>query len=131
MKKKRQRHYGYAADGSPCALWRAACVSEVKFPPRSKRLEGICAIRLDVLTWPQLVVGKTLDLIFGDPRVLRRCTILSQDDNPLPRTARFLRFSSGEFVFRYRGGRVWGRYPDFALLAQAEKELKRRKEERR
>jgi hypothetical protein len=97
-------YYDYDADISVAG--RADVVSEVKLPRLDPKFKGKCAILSKHIS-AKLKIGQTVNLAFGDPRILRGCKKLSPKRNPCPTkkpTAITKRFM---VVFKFQGGKFW------------------------
>ena len=128
MPAKRKRLFGYREVPKRSAVRMAFLVSERKLPKPSKRFKGACVdIHSNTISL-QLCkqTGAAVDLAVGALIVLRRCTMLSLEENPVPEEAMCLQHNAFGcvFVFRYRGARIWGVSVMFSELCSVENEHK-------
>lgn len=106
MKKRRKLFY-YDYNGRfACDRANAKLISEIKLPGLSEdpRLVGKCAFDYFDRGMREIPVGTVLDLVFGDPIVLKRCKALLLVTKDVPRVARKWSKIS---VFRYKRKRFW------------------------
>lgn len=113
------------------AICLMVAASEKKLPAPSKMFDGICCSRMPKIS-RKLEIGSVVDVAFGDPIVLRNCTLLSRNQENLPEImAKVREQEPGEgpiLTFEYRGKKLWV-CSDFAcLLKELEKEKAARKE---
>jgi hypothetical protein len=133
--RKRKRLYGYGISSARSAVRFAILVSERKLPRPDTRFRSLCAGICGGGKQPRSLrrVGAVVDLAFGDPIILKRCTVLSLTKNPPPERARCFQGAKDTEIlgFRYRGARVWGDRWCFCTLGALKRELARRKRVRR
>lgn len=111
--KKFRELYPKGFDGS------VYLVSEIKLPEKTR---GKCAFRS--LWKNRIAVGSVVDLVFGDPRILRRCTLISKDARDAPKEIR-----RGEKIwkFKYRGKYLWAHSFACIRVSRRKKQQSRRK----
>jgi|GEM_PF-1732614 len=83
---------------------RGGVISEVRFPRTRK---GVCIGTL--LRTNDISEGQTVDLLFGDPRKLEKCTLISKNAQDAPKTMQEDEKERGHDIwkFKYKGKYFW------------------------
>lgn len=77
-------------------------ISEVELPPFAEDISG-CASDFDLPD--KFPIGSKVDLVFGDPRIIPGCTLLSDQAEELP--DEFSDLKNRAMTFEYNGGKIW------------------------
>lgn len=120
MAKKKQ-WYIYDPYSPALSIEQAAAISNKPLPKR--RDDYKCARMVNRGT-PRLRIGKTYNLVFGDPRLLEKCVFLERGISRMPKYLARKAVWRGDkwWTFRWNGGLLFVYSGEIALAKEAKKE---------
>ncbi len=113
-RKKKWYFYDVETRTPAQSLWTRA-ISEISLPRNTSEYE--CAFSCPI---PVMRVGATADLIFGDPRLLRECTLVEKGISGMPEEMKNqLRGPENWWTLRWKGKTIFVSYLHIALAKDA------------